>query len=297
MDSFVELQPHETRDTRPSTTTAWQPVHPEEVTLLSDARQQLHHAAQLAAAAGISFLNPRPDDSHTNLEWVPALAGLFSRTIPATTPFRVGVRPVDLTLLVVAEYEGPVAHYRLHGRTIIDAAVWIRAQIATLGGDPIRYALKRHFEIPGHPVALGDAFDASDRSGFAELTKWLANGASTLDSIARSIPEASEVRCWPHHFDIATLIRLTPDRTIGVGLEPGDHYYDEPYIYVNMSPQPTASEARSRPLWGRGRWHTHEWVGAVLTGSRLGAGSAQEQQVLEFIDSAVSACRGLATVS
>jgi hypothetical protein len=50
-------------------------------------------------------------------------------------------------------------------------------------------------------------------------------------------------------------------------------------------------------LWGEGRWHTNEWVGAVLTGSRLGPASSQERQVREFIDSAVAACRALLTQS
>ena len=257
----------------------------------------MHHAVQFGTAAGISFLDHRPDDSHTNLEWVPALAGLFSRVVPARTAFRIGVRPADLTLLIVTEKDQPITRYRLHGRTIVEATEWIRAQIAPLGVDAARYTLKRHYEIPGHSVAMGDSFDASERSQFEELSKWFANGASILNSLARSIHDASEVRCWPHHFDIATLIHVAPERTIGVGLEPGDQYYDEPYFYVNMRPHPPAAQARSRPLWGRGTWHTREWMGAVLAGSRLEGASAQEWQVREFIDSAVSACRALATQS
>ena len=294
MDVFVELQPRETR-TKSSTIRAWQPVRPEESTHLSDSRLQLHHAVQFGTAAGISFLEHQPDDSHTSLEWVPALAGLFSAVIPAQTVFRVGVRPADLTLLVVTEKDQSIAQYRLHGRTITEATEWVRAQIAPLGVDAARYTLKRNYEIPSHPVAMGDSFDASDKSCFEQLSKWFGNGASILGSLARSIHDASEVRCWPHYFNIATLIQVAPRRTIGVGLKPGDHYYDEPYFYINMSPQPSAAQARSRPLWGRGTWHTREWVGAVLPGSKLEGASAQEQQVREFVDSAVSACRALAT--
>jgi hypothetical protein len=217
--------------------------------------------------------------------------------IPARKPFRVGVRPADLTLLVVTDKDHPIARYRLHGRTIVEATQWIRGQIALLGVDAARYTLKRDFEIPMHSVALGDSFDASERAQFEELSKWFANGASIIGSLARSIHDASEVRCWPHDFDIATLIPVASERTIGVGLEPGDKYYDEPYFYVSMHPQPSAAQARSRPLWGRGTWHTRGWMGAVLTGSRLEGASKQEWQVREFIDSAVSACRALATQS
>jgi hypothetical protein len=293
---FVELQPQETR-TKSSNTRAWQAVRPEESTHLSDSRLQLHHAAQFAAGAGISFLEPRPDDSHGNLEWVPALTGLFSRVIPGSKPFRVGVRPADLTLVIAAEKDQPIARYRLHGRTIVEATQWIREQIAPLGVDAARYTLKRHYEIPVHAVGLGDSFDGSERSQFEELSKWFANGASILGSLARSIHDATEVRCWPHHLDIATLIPTPPERTIGVGLAPGDNYYAEPYFYVSMNPQPSSAQARSRPLWGGGTWHTRGWMGAVLIGSRLEGASKQEWQVREFIDSAVSACRALAIQS
>jgi len=291
---LVELQPRETR-TKTSTARTWQPVRPEDSTHLADARLQLHHAAQFGSAAGISFLEHQADDSHANLEWVPALAGLFSRVIPTRTAFRIGVRPADLTLLIVTENDQSIARYRLHGRTIVEATAWIRARIAPLGVDAARYTLKRHYEIPGHPVAMGDSFDASDKPSFEQLSKWLANGASILVSIIRPMQDASEVRCWPHHFDIATRIQVGSRRAIGIGLEPGDEYYDEPYFYINMNPQPSAAQARLRPLWGHGIWHTREWVGAVLPGSKLERASAQERQVREFVDSAVSACRALAT--
>ena len=275
----------------------WQPVRPEDAAKLTDSRLQVHHAAQFGAAAGISFLQHLPNDSHTNLEWVPALGGLFSRVIPARTAFRIGVRPVKLALLIVTEENRPLAEYLLHGRTITEARDWIRSHLTVLGADGSRYTLTRHYEIPRHDVAIGESFDASEASSFEQLSKWLANGAAILGSLTRTGVVASEVRCWPHHFDIGTLIQVAPRRTIGVGMEPGDEYYDEPYFYVNMNPQPAASRTRSRPLWGSGTWHTNEWVGAVLRGSRLGAASSQERHTREFLDSAVSACRTLLTLN
>ena len=40
---------------------------------LSPARLEVHHAAQVVSAIGITHLPHQPDDSHTNLEWIPAL--------------------------------------------------------------------------------------------------------------------------------------------------------------------------------------------------------------------------------
>jgi len=290
----MELIPQRATDTYRSSPKTWQPVRPEDAGKLTDCRLQLHYAAQFGAAAGISFLEPRPDDSHTNLEWVPGLRGLFSRVIPAARrSFRIGARPSKLALMIVADDNQPIEEYKLHGRTITDATEWIRSQIKSLGVDPALYTLHRHYEIPTHDVAFGESFDASAPLLFEELSKWFGNAATLLGSVVRRTRAASEVRCWPRHFDIATLIKVGPNRSIGIGMEPGDAYYDEPYFYVNMTPQPSASRAQSRPLWGNGTWHTNEWVGAVLPGSRFGGASGQERQVREFVDSATAACRGL----
>ncbi|HEX9309410.1 MAG TPA: hypothetical protein VF887_01245 [Gemmatimonadaceae bacterium] len=289
----VELTPQPTTTVRRPGTKAWQSIQPDLATRLTDQRLQLHYAAQFATAAGISFLPHEQDDSHTNLEWLPEFSGLFSRLIPAKKPFRIGVRPIELALLIVPEPRTTIAECKLNRCTIADTLDWIRPQIASQGADPNRYTLERHYELPFHPVASGGAFDSSERSRFEELSKWLSNGAIVLSELARSISGASEVRCWPHHFDMGTLIPVGADRSIGVGLEPGDKYYDEPYFYVNMNPQPSVPAAQSRPLSGEGSWHVNEWVGAVLPGSRLGPASSQRVQVGEFLDSAISVARQL----
>ena len=289
----MELVPQTAADSYRFSSRAWQPVRPEDAVKLSDCRLQLHYAAQFGAAAGISFLEHRSDDSHTSLEWVPSLGGLFSKPIPTGRPFRIGARPSKFALLIVSDDNKPIAEYKLHGHTITDATEWVRSQIKLLGADPMHYSLRRPYDIPPHEVAIGESFDASAPSHFEELSKWFSNAAALLGSIVRRTRRASGVRCWPHHFDMTTVISVDADRTMGIGMEPGDDYYDEPYFYLNMDPQPAANRVVTRPLWGEGRWHTNEWVGAVLPGSRLGPASAQERQVREFIDSAAAACRAL----
>jgi hypothetical protein len=206
---FVELQPQETR-TKSSNTRAWQAVRPEESTHLSDSRLQLHHAAQFGAAAGISFLEHRPDDSHTNLEWVPTFSGLASRVIPGRKPFRIGVRPADLTLLIVTEKDQPIARYRLHGRTIVEATQWIREQLGSLGADAARYSLKRHYEIPEHPVAMGDSFDASERSTSRRSFPLHPSGLSESGS-------SPAMTITPSLTSTSACIRTRPRRRLGHG--------------------------------------------------------------------------------
>lgn len=266
-------------------------IDPQLAKTLTDARLQVHHAAQLATAMGISYLPRRSDDSHTNLEWLSAVGVLASQVVPGDPPFRIGVRVADLTLCMLSGGDRLLGTIPLHGRTIDDAAAWIRERIADSGADASRFTLSRHYKIPRHAVDDGEAFDVSDRAPFEQLAAWFELAASTLGRI-RGAHQGSDIRCWPHHFDIATLITVAPGRTVGVGLEPGDVYYDEPYFYGNMSPTP-GIDALTAALGGGGFWHTHEWVGAVLPASRIGDASRLREQVDAFLDSAVDACRAL----
>src|SRR5207247_497257 len=127
--------------------------------------------------------------------------------------------------------------------------------------------------------------NTSDAAAFEELAGWYGNAAVVLETLRAATPTASEVRCWPHHFDLATLITVAPGQSVGVGMEPGDQYYAEPYFYVNMHPAPDARALP--PLHGHGTWHTHEWIGAVLPASRLAA-SGQRSQIERFTGSAVA---------
>jgi hypothetical protein len=252
---------------------------------LTDARLQTHHAAQLLAAIGISFVARKSDDSHTNLGWIAELGALASHAVAAAQPFHLAVRVADLTLLVVNDRHGIVDDLPLNGATVAGAAAWIRSRVAARGADAGRFTLDKHYTIPAHAVANGAAFDVSDVTAFDQLSRWFAGANEILEDV-RVARGGSDVRCWPHHFDIATLLDLGGGATIGVGLEPGDVYYDEPYYYVNKHPQPAGPPGAM--LSGKGQWHDHEWIGAVLTGSNVNAAD-QRGQVQSFIDSAVAA--------
>jgi len=271
-------------------TAPWAPLNPTIAASLSDTRRQLHHAAQFATALGISYLSHKADDSHTNLEWLLEHRALACNRVPAVGVVRLAVRVPDLTVLLLQDDDVAASH-PLRGQAIPAITDWLREALGRIGLAGERYSLARHYEIPPHAVADGIPFSA-DAESLEQLARWFGNAAVQLDAI-RSANDGSTVRCWPHHFDIATLITARADASVGVGLEPGDLYYDEPYFYVNASPQPAASKLPTL-LKGGGMWHTHEWIGAVLPASHMTeAPNKQEQQVREFLESAVSACRSL----
>ena len=277
----------------------WRPLHPELARDLSDARMQLHHAAQLVSAMGISYLPHAADDSHTNLGWIDGdVSALASHVVTATPPIQLAVRPDPFALLVLEGGE-PCDVFALHGRTVSEAETWVRQQLSARRLDAATYTLKKHYTIPPHPVDGTAAFDASAASAFEQLRAWYADASVVIEALVAKTPNSSPVRCWPHHFDIATLIEVAPktetapQKTISLGMEPGDGYYAEPYFYASMYPSPSAVPQVA--LDGGGTWHSHEWIGAVLPGSRV-SHEDQRAQLTAFVESAAresrSALRG-----
>jgi hypothetical protein len=248
----------------------WRSVDPTAARSLSSARGQLHHCAQFVSGFGISYLPRASDDSHTSMRWDAVRRALVSQRFQDVA---VALRVHDLTLLVLRDGHADV-ELPAHGISIAALEGRLRSALAGAELDAARYTLTRLFEIPAHPVAAGSAFDASDPLPFGALATWYANASLVLEEI-RAERRGSPVSCWPHHFDIATLITVAPGRTTGAGLSPGDGYYDEPYFYANAYPQPAAS-ALTDAVGGAGRWHTFEWIGAVLPGSDLTYGDANQ---------------------
>jgi hypothetical protein len=203
----------------------WQVLNGSGVGGLVEARLQLHHAAQVIVSAPMSYLPARADDSHTNLEWLPGLGALATHAIDQPSGLRFAVRPADLSLIVLRA--GAVAAVlTLAARTTVEAAAWLAAELRRAGFDPTRLTMQKHYEIPAHPVASGAPFDPP-AAALAELARWYHDTWLVADGVSVAEPGASPARCWPHHFDLATLITLaaTGDgvtRTIGVGGSPGD---------------------------------------------------------------------------
>jgi len=146
--------------------------------------------------------------------------------------------------------------------------------------------------MPAHAVAEGAAFRADLAPDFQELARYYADGSLLLAEVAAGHAGASAVRTWPHHFDIGLLLSLGGDRSVGVGLSPGDETYAEPYVYVNAYPAPEDAELPDLPLGG---WQTEDFFAAVLTATELLAGgeAGQATRARQFLAAAVEKARAL----
>jgi hypothetical protein len=268
----------------------WQEVGKVPPTSLVASRETLHHAAQLLALAGASYLRAERDDSHTSMTWREPMSAFVTEPITGASRIRFALRVVDLTLLVIDDSSGEErAAYPLEGKNRDRALDWMRGRAIDAGLDGDRLLSRLHFSIAAHPTDTGDVFERPTDGTLEELSAWYADASIELEERRRAMSGAGPVRCWPHHFDIATLVRLPAGNTIetiGIGMSPGDASYAEPYYYVSPYPAPRTTPDRL----SAGRWHTTGWWGGVLIGSEVAARPGAVDQgafVHEFIDEAL----------
>lgn len=263
---------------------------------LIEARLQAHWGAQVVASVAFTHIEPKADDSHTNLEWLEDFGCLAGHEVSGESGFRAALRVSTLELLILSQ-TGPESAFQLLGSRLNDAYGWMADQVARAkSADSVE--LKKHtYEIPSHGVARDQVFDADPRA-LEELARWFSDSDLLLREVEQSESGASPVRCWPHHFDIATLISLDPKaqdqesaRFVGVGMTPGDDSYPEPYFYVNPWPRPENSKRDDLPELPAGSWHLEGWFGAVLTASELVSQprDLQGKTVRDFLKGAVRA--------
>ena len=259
---------------------------------LVGARLEAHWTAQIASAFGTTLLTRAPDDSHTSLEWLDGHGALASQ---AARGARAGLRIADLTLLVVRG-DDVEADHPLEGQTIEDGLGWLSDVAARVSGEAQHLAWG-DYDLPERKGGASGPV-AVDRAALGELARWYSCADSILRGLVARTENASAVRCWPHHFDIATLISLGPGeggkepRTVGVGMTPGDSSYAEPYFYVTPWPYPASQKPSALAA---GHWHSEGWFGAVLTGTELlDRRTERRALVSEFVHQAVSVARDIA---
>jgi hypothetical protein len=264
---------------------------------LVDAREQLHHSVQLIAAAGKSLIPERADDSHTSMLWNEKERSFEGEAIGKMPSLRVGLHPAEMTLYIKQSNIDKPTTYILLGNTLNTALSWLKSEFEGRGEDVSYISRKMHYEIPPHAVGEGQSIRSENPAQFKEIGRYFDNANNILNAIKSTLPETGDIRCWPHHFDIATLITIDKDkpvqeaRSLGIGLSPGDSAYKESYFYITPWPYPDLKS--NLPVLLAGKWHTEGWVGAVLLASEIISQNNQSKTVSDFIISGISACAGL----
>jgi hypothetical protein len=278
-------------------TTDWSPIEGTEPLRLHDARVQAHHAVQWLARAARAYVPAQPDDSHTNLGWDEAFGGFETHKMQGA---RIGVKIAPLSLAILEGRDStPSRILPLEGLKEGDIRGWLGEELGHLGLDARALDKPLPYSIPHHKLSAGAPYTVQILGdGFRDLATWYSNANQSLARVSKLAAarklEASPVRCWPHHFDFATLISLDPQlgksekaRSVGAGLSPGDEHYNEPYFYITPYPYPPA--AKLPPVPEIGAWHTKSFTAAVLPAHRILAAQGRQAETEAFLAAAVDA--------
>jgi hypothetical protein len=260
---------------------SWPMLRNPQPTTLAAARALAHRGVQWPARAALANLAPAADDSHTALGWDPAKAALLSQ--PLAKDVRVGLR-VGVLELVFARGSDSES-FSLTTNSDAEASAWLDAKLAREGLKPASGA-KLAYDMPA--LSFARAVDEPPR--LAALAGWFAAGAEVLTELRGKYKafKPGPSRCWPHHFDIAVAFDLGAARSIGVGLSPGDDYYAQPYFYLSPYPKPDTQGLPALPRGGR--WHTHEFFGAVATAADVLALPEPAAGLMKILDAAFEEC-------
>ena len=252
---------------------------------LLTARSNAHAAAQLLYRAAAANNAPLPGSEHSNLGW-DSNSKMFQTRPLAGSGKVVGLRLSPLELA----FDG--ATCKLDGKSPINAMDWLDAELVRAGLTP-GSNVEVTYDLPG-AVTMLERF--SDTDELAQLSAWFDLAARALSKLLSDLtnlsPGPSEVRCWPHHFDIATYVGLEdgdPEkaRGIGVGMSPGDGSYNQPYFYVNAWPHLDPDRLPS-PI-PPGHWHTEGFVGLIATSNAISSKKDAESTVQAFLSHGFSA--------
>ena len=242
---------------------------------LAPARTTAHRAVQLATMAARANLTAAPDDSHSNLGWDTRLRRFFSQPISDEDGdwfVSVSLAPLEVSLFRDGE---TIELKTLDDVSVSNAVDWLDTQLAKAGLKPAS-GVELPYALPDDVEAVTVFAPGPESAGLEVLASWfdLANALLSDFTVEHGNlkPGPSPVRCWPHHFDIATYVSLEEGdfetaRGIGVGMSPGDETYDQPYFYIN--PWPHLKPDGLPELPGPGHWHTQGFVGAVATADNI----------------------------
>lgn len=276
----------------------WKTIDPVDPEKLTEARLQIHWAAQVVAAIGNTHMEIAPDDGQSNFGWVDGMQ-LFAGRYIGDPPLGFGAFDPAARALTFNEPGGEVlTSIETDGKTLDELYDAMERAIAgAQNTDPVH--LKRpSYDMPAHPVGKGGAFGGDDDDARLALKHWFHDANLVMRDLKAKTTSltATLPRLWPHHFDLGMLMSLeehgdpSKGRSIGIGLAPGDDGDPQPYWYVNPYPKPESIDGLPQPAFGA--WNTEGFVGLKLDAtSVIGDGNGQEERVRQFLGDAISICR------
>ena len=225
--------------------------------------KMIHLAIQYLATVSKSFLEPKADDSHTNLGFSLDDGAIYSRMLDGKQTYLcLSYKKFSLEWITNKEV---IDELPLDGKTHKEIVTWINEKaLASFGKATYTYDL--HYELPYDPIQDDFTFVLDNKSKLDELVHCRILAQLVLEDFLKKSTLVSDIRIWPHHFDTGAFATLPdhPEIAIGLGLAIPDSLIDDHYFYIAAyRGHDSIQVADFKPLQ-YGKWVQDGFTGAVL---------------------------------
>lgn len=221
----------------------------------------MHKAVQYLAAAGISFLKKKDDDSHTTTGWRSDLTSLMTYELNANGD-RLALNYSSFSLEWV-NGDQVSESLLLEGTSHDEAIQWILKTSTEKGlSKPFSYDL--HYELPYGQITDNDTFHLEDRDRLNELIDIRTMAQEAIANALEVNGLQSQIRVWPHHFDTGAYAVVNAQLSIGFGLAIPDTMIDDFYLYVSGYGSNGSIETSGFATPQLGTIHSEGWKGIAL---------------------------------
>ncbi len=222
---------------------------------------QMHLAAQYLAAAGISFLEKKSDDSHTNLGFSTEKGTLYTRPLNSSG----GLLSLNYRLFALEwTSHNTTKTLQLNGTSHAKVLQWIKRMVKDSDLNlPYTYAL--HYELP-YTITDSYIYTLKDINRLSQLITYRTLSKLAIQEFLQNNQLSSEIRIWPHHFDTGAFASLEDESgiAIGLGLAIPDTMCNDYYFYISgYQGHDGLNTSDFKPLT-IGKWYNEGFKGAVL---------------------------------
>ena len=241
-------------------------------------KKQMHLAAQYLAAAGISFLDKREDDSHTNLGF-DTDNGTLSTHVFSKNKDRLVLNYQKFTLDWVSL--SGIKSFRLDGASHQQVVKWISEVSQKALNKPYQY--KFHYDLP-YTITDDFVFRLNNVGKLHDLMHLRIFTQFSLERILEENSIHTPIRVWPHHFDTGAYEQLPNSNiSIGLGMAIPDVICDEHYLYISGYENGKNIETSNFQKLEIGEWRTDTFKGAIIPAKTL-----IESEAVNFFQEAIN---------
>ncbi len=239
----------------------------------------MHLAAQYLAAAGISFLDKKPDDSHTNLGFE-IKNGCLSTHVLSDQGDQLSLNYNRFTLEWKSNDNDTVV-FELDGAMHTEVLSWLSHAATTRLNKTYHY--KFHYELP-YAIDATFTFQLLDFDQLMALKALRVMAQLVLKQVDKDYGLEGAIRVWPHHFDSGIYSTLPDsDITLGLGLAIPDAICNTHYLYISGYKNGQKIATSTLPVLSSGVWKSGDFVGAVLKADTVTASEG-----IAFFEDAIS---------